>query len=110
MTAQKKKSADRKRTSFPREIRYTTNFADDWDRLLHSGKQDMHRIKEAISLLMLNEGLLSAEWRDHKLHGEFEGFRECHVKGDLLLVYQISEKSYCEMVVFYRVGTHSEIF
>ena len=110
MTAQKKKSADRKRTPFPREIRYTTDFADDWQKLEHSGKHDMRIIKEVISLLLMNDGALPAEWRDHKLHGEFEGFRECHVKGDLLLIYQISKKSYCELAVFYRIGTHSELF
>lgn len=109
MTAMKK-SSERKRTPFPREIKFTTDFSDDWKKLEHSAKHDMHRIKEAISLLMMNDGILSAEWKDHKLHGEFEGFRECHVKGDLLLMYQIRQKSYCDVVICARVGTHSEIF
>lgn len=106
----KKKTSDRKRTPFPREVIYAKDFPDDWDRLEHSGKHDMNRIKEVISLLVMNNGPLPPEWRDHKLNGPFDGMRECHVKGDLLLVYQIGKKSYCEVVVFLNIGTHSDIF
>ena len=110
MTAQKRKSADRKRTPFPREISYTTTFEKDWEKIEHSGKHDMHIIKEAISLLVMNDGPLSAEWKDHKLNGTLEGMRECHVKGDLLLFYKLEKKSYCEVVIFSGVTTHSEAF
>ncbi len=106
----KKRTSGRKRTPFPREISYTADFADDWEKLERSGKHDMHLIKEAISLLMMNDGPLPAEWRDHKLTGDWEGFRECHVKGDLLLVYQIRQKSYCEVIVCAKLGTHLELF
>ena len=106
----KKKIPDKKRTPFPREVIYAKDFVDDWKNLEHSGKHDMNRIKEAISLLVKNDGSLPAEWRDHELKGPFKGMRECHVKGDLLLVYQIGKKSYCEVVVFLNIGTHSEIF
>ena len=56
-----KKSSERKRTPFPREVKYTTDFVDDWEKLERSGKHDMHPIKEAVSLLMMNDGPLSAE-------------------------------------------------
>lgn len=106
----KKKTPERKRVPFPREVIYTKGFVDDWKKLERSGKHDMTRIKEAVSLLVKNEGPLPAEWRDHELKGQFEGIRECHVKGDLLLVYQTKKKSYCEVVAFLNIGTHSEIF
>ena len=48
--------SERKRTPFPREILYTSSwFVKDWEKLKESGKHNMHRIKEAISLLMMNE-------------------------------------------------------
>ena len=106
----KKKTSGRKLTPFPREIRYTQDFADDWERLAQSGKHDLHRVKEVVSLLVMNDGFLPAEWRDHKLNGKLSGLRECHVKGDLLLVYKIREESYCEVVVCVKLGTHSEVF
>ena len=108
--AAKKRTSDKKRTPFPREIRYASDFVDDWENLERSGKHDMHLVKEAISLLMMNDGPLPAEWRDHKLTGEWQGFRECHVKGDLLLVYQIRQKPDYEVIVCSRAGTHSELF
>ena len=103
LTAMKKKSSERKRTSFPREVKYTTDFSDDWEKLERSCKHDMHLIKEAVSLIMMNDGPLSAEWKDHKLNGKFNDFRECHIKGDLLLVYQINQKAHCELAVFHRI-------
>lgn len=105
----KKKTADRKRTPFPREVLYTKDFADEWENLERSGKHDMNLVKEAIALLVKNVPL-SAEWRDHQLKGTKKELRECHVKGDLLLVYQIRKKSYCEVLIFSDIGTHSEIF
>ena len=57
-------------------------------------------------LLMANEGVLSAEWRDHPLHGRFEGYRECHAGGDLLLIYRLPDD---EWIIFVRAGTHAEL-
>ena len=105
----KKKTTDRKRTTFPREVLYTNDFADEWDKLDRSGKHDMNLVKEAIALLVKNVPL-PAEWRDPQLKGTKKDLRECHVKGDLLLVYQIRNKGGHELVVFLGAGTHSEIF
>ena len=107
---EKKKTVERKRTAFPREVLYTKDFVADWENLERSGKHDMNLITEAIVLLMRRNETIPAEWKDHKLNGEWKDFRECHVRGDLLLVYQIRKKSYCEVIVFVNVGTHSEIF
>lgn len=46
----KKKTPERKRTPFPREVLYAKGFVDDWEKLSRSGKHDMNRIKEVISL------------------------------------------------------------
>ena len=60
-----------------------------FSRLSRSGKHDMNILKEAMMLLIANDASLPAEWRDHALNGKCAGFRECHVKGDLLLLYQV---------------------
>ena len=105
----KKKTEGRKRTTFPREVLYAKDFSDDWENLERSGKHDMELVKEAIALLVKHIPL-PAEWRDHQLKGTKKNLRECHVKGDLLLVYEIRKKSYCEVLIFSDIGTHSEIF
>ncbi len=103
-------SEKRKRVRRFRDVNQTKDFDRDWERLEASGKHDMYRIKEAMSILAINEGPMPPEWKDHELTGKFEGYRECHVKGDLLLVYRIQPASKVEMLVFSRIATHSELF
>lgn len=104
------KASGRKRVRRFRDVNQTKDFDKDWVRLEASGQHDMYRIKEAISILAMNEGPMSPEWKDHQLTGNLNDFRECHVKGDLLLVYQIIEGSKFETLTVARAGTHSELF
>jgi mRNA interferase YafQ len=101
-----KKPAKAKRAPLPRKSDYTRQFGKDWEKLSHSGKQDMQRLKQAMLLLIANEAPLAAEWLDHELGGEWADHRECHAKGDLLLIYRLQADS----VIFVRAGTHSELF
>lgn len=78
-----KKPAASKRANLPRASDYTRNFLKDWQRLSRSGRYDMNRLKEAMTLLIANDGPLPPEWFDHPLTGEWAGHRECHVGGDL---------------------------
>ena len=109
MMTQKKSSAE-KRTTLPRDAKKAGDFVKSWRRLSRSGKHDMNALKEAMLLLIANNAPLPAEWRDHKLKGEFEGMRECHVKGDFLLVYQVYDDDDGGLVAFLDAGTHAEIF
>ena len=106
----KKKSSAEKRANLPRDSKKTSDFTKNWRRLSRSGKHDMNGVKEAMLLLIANDASLPAEWRDHKLKGEYDGMRECHIKGDLLLVYQVYDDEDGGLITFLDVGTHSEIF
>ncbi len=66
----------------------------------------MNRLKTVMKLLIENDAPLSKEWRDHELIGKWADYRECHVKGDLLIIYQL--RPGC--VIFVRAGTHSKLF
>lgn len=101
-----KKQAKAKRAPLPRKSDHSRSFEKDWEKLNHSGKQDMQRLKAVMSLLISNEGPLPAEWLDHELEGEWADHRECHAKGDLLLIYKLQP----DKVTFVRAGTHSELF
>ncbi len=50
---------------------------------------------------------LEIRHRDHELSGDWEGYRECHVKSDLLLIYK---KSDADALRLARLGSHSELF
>jgi mRNA interferase YafQ len=45
--------------------------------------------------------------RDHDLSGNWAGYRECHVKPDLLLIYR---KADAGMLRLARLGSHSALF
>lgn len=99
-----------KRATLPRMADYTKAFVKDWERLTHSGRYNMKQLKQVMLLLIANDEPLPAEWLDHALVGEWQGFRECHVGGDFLLIYQLEKHGKQEMVIFTRAGTHSELF
>ena len=85
---------------------YTKTFLKDWQRLSHSGRYDMLRLKEAMLLLIAHGEPLGPEWLDHALKGEWADHRECHIGGDFLLIYQVTGNA----INFVRAGTHSELF
>lgn len=100
-----KKVLSGKSAKLPRRIEFTKEFEKDWRSLQHTGI-NLASLKEAMCLLMANEGPLTPEWVDHPLHGRFEGYRECHAGGDLLLVYRLPDDAW---IIFVRAGTHSEL-
>ena len=84
-------------------LRTTKRFEKDYKKSLKSG-QDMARLKQVMSWIA-NEQTLPPALRDHKLIGNYQGRRECHLAGDWLLIYKIDPQS----VVFERTGSHSEL-
>lgn len=81
-------------------------FLKDWQRLSHSERYDMVRLKQAMMLLIANDQELGPEWLDHALKGEWADHRECHIGGDFLLIYHLADNA----INFVRSGTHSELF
>lgn len=78
--------------------------------MTRAGRYDMNRLKQAMLLLVANDGPLGPEWLDHPLGGDWDGHRECHVGGDFLLAYKLVESTKNALVVFVRTGTHAELF
>ena len=105
-----KKTAASKRATLPRAADYSKSFLKDWQRLSHSGRYDMTRLKEVMLLLIANDVPLGPEWLDHPLGGDWDGHRECHVGGDFLLAYKLHDSGKVGQIVFVRTGTHAELF
>lgn len=101
-----KKTAAPKRAAPPRAADYTKAFLKDWERLPRSGRHDMGQLKQAMLLLIANDGPLGAQWLDHAPKGEWADHRECHIGGDFLLIYLVEGNT----INFVRSGTHSELF
>jgi mRNA interferase YafQ len=51
--------------------------------------------------------VVSGKNHDHRLSGEWDDHRECHLKPDLLLIYRKPDDQVLQLV---RMGSHSELF
>ena len=63
-------------------------------------------LPDVLKLLLVDEPLPEKN-RDHALSGDWAGYRECHVKPDLLLIYR---KPDADTLRLARLGSHSELF
>ena len=72
------------------EIEYSKSFKKAFKKLNESKRK---LTKDIIWQLANNEELAS-KYKDHALIGSYKGFRECHVKPDLLLIYKNKTKFY----------------
>jgi len=61
-----------------------------------------------VLLALSNKERLAAKYRDHKLTGKLAGWRECHVKPDLLLLYSIDTDN--GLLILGDLGSHTELF
>ena len=56
---------------------------------------------------LINDEELPEKYRDHALSGDWSGYRECHAKPDLLLIYKKADEDTLRLA---RLGSHSELF
>ena len=60
----------------------------------------------AILITLANDQPLAEKHRDHALSGEWKDYRDCHIKPDLILIYQKPDPAKLRLV---RLGSHSEL-
>ena len=104
-----KKPAASKRANLPRASDYTKDFLKDWQRLSHSGRYDMNRLKEAMTLLIANDGPLPPVWLGHPSTGGWVDHSYSHCGGDIRLNHTCVESGKSGLVIFVRSGTHSAL-
>lgn len=82
-------------------------FKKSLKKILTSGKVNLNEIEKTIALLMVGNAL-PAKYKDHALLGEWKGYRECHIRGDLLLIYKIEKNKL--ILVLVDIGSHAQLF
>ena len=87
-----------------RRIFYTTQFKKDLKRIQKQSK-DAAKLKAIIEKLAAGEAL-EEKYKDHSLHGNYAGVRDCHVATDWLLIYAIAG----DELRLIRTGSHAELF
>ncbi|MEK6733768.1 MAG: type II toxin-antitoxin system YafQ family toxin [Pseudomonadota bacterium] len=85
-------------------IKTTKAFEKDLTRMQKRGK-DLSKLEYLIKLLA-NNNVLQAKYREHKLSGNYQNLRECHIEPDWLLIYENQNN----ILYLARTGTHSDLF
>lgn len=84
----------------------TAQFRKDLKRI-RKRRYDLSKLDDVLKTL-LSEEPLQEKYRDHYLTGDYQGFRECHVEPDWLLVYAVDRGKL--ILTASRTGTHSDLF
>jgi mRNA interferase YafQ len=83
---------------------YTKQFEKDLKLCKRRGK-NLEKFKILACTLIAGQTPDSIH-RDHKLVGNYQERRDCHIESDWLLIYKIDNK----LIIFERMGTHSDLF
>jgi mRNA interferase YafQ len=91
-----------------RTIERSTSFKRDYKREA-KGRHRATFDAELIPVLtaLADDKPLEPRHRDHDLSGDWAGYRDCHVKPDLVLIYRKPDATTLRLA---RLGSHSEIF
>jgi mRNA interferase YafQ len=91
-----------------RTIERSSAFKRDYKRVRATPRhRNVDALLTTVLSLLLDDQPLPASNRDHALSGDWAGYRECHLKPDLLLIYR---KPNTEILRLARLGSHSELF
>lgn len=83
---------------------YARQFEKDLKRMKKQGKK-IDKLKLIMRSLVVVEPIDPIH-KDHRLIGNWQGRRECHIEADWLLIYKIDKNQ----VIFERTGSHSDLF
>ena len=86
-------------------LEYSTQIKKDFKKITKLPIPDIVEVGRIISKLQRDEPL-EDKHVDHALTGNWHGFRDCHIKPDLVLIYRV-ENSTLQLA---RIGSHSELF
>ncbi|MEO6894496.1 MAG: type II toxin-antitoxin system YafQ family toxin [Ginsengibacter sp.] len=91
------------------EIVASTRFLKDLKLLKKRSLKDFQSLQQLITILAKTGHTgLDVKHKAHKLSGNFNGYWECHVKPDLLLIW--SENEHINLLELIRTGSHSDLF
>jgi len=90
-----------------RAIERTTQFRRDFKREMKGRHRNtLEADLTAVLRLLVSDTPPAEKYRDHPLSGDWSDFRDCHIRPDLVLIY---EKPDADTLRLVRIGSHSEL-
>ena len=88
-----------------RMISRTSKFKRDYKREKKTNP-DLDSTLVPVFEMLVADAPLPERLADHGLTGSWKGFRDCHIKPDLVLIYEKPDG----VLSLVRLGSHSELF
>lgn len=85
----------------------TKRYKKSLKKLLKSGNFDIQEVELVVKMLQ-EDKVLPVSFRDHQLSGVLKDFRECHIRPDLLLMYQKVDERL--VLILINIGSHAKLF
>ena len=88
----------------------TKLFEKSFRKLKESGalKSGTKKDLELMIAMLTQSKILPVSRMDHQLHGKLQKYRECHIKGNLLLEYERRDDK--RIIILVDIGTHTYLF
>lgn len=92
---------------------YRLTYSKDFSKSLKKinsgvgGKKIVQELEVFLDILVSGKKI-PENYKDHQLQGELKGYRECHIRGDVLIVYKKEEKLL--IITLINIGSHSYLF
>ena len=86
------------------QLEQYNQFGKDYKLARKRGKK-LSKMQDVVDMLLTGKAL-PARCRPHKLKGKWEGYLECHIEPDWLLIYDITPTT----LYLVRTGTHTDLF
>ncbi len=87
-------------------VKFTNAFKKSY-KLMKKRGLDVSLLDNVVDILRQGKKL-DEKYRDHSLGGNYQGFRECHIKPDWLLIY-LRENDILTLTLV-DTGSHSDLF
>jgi len=87
-------------------LKYTHAFKKSYRRCQKRG-YDMALLNDVMGMLRRGE-TLPEKYHDHMFKGKLEGFHECHIRPDWLLIYLVEDDIVTMTMI--DTGSHAELF
>ena len=90
--------------------RYTKLFRRQYKKYDRTKHHAIDKI-DAVLQTLIRKQTLPSHWRDHALHGEWKGCRDCHIEGDWILIYELGVNADDqETITFHAMDNHENLF
>lgn len=88
------------------KLQLSGRFKKSYKKCIKRG-YDKTLFEEVVSILLRGESL-PAKYKNHPLHGNYEGWNDCHILPDWVLVWKYDNDKL--ILCLLDTGTHSDLF